>query len=168
MLELLVVFLIYTGLTSKVRNWVYLAPIGILTFVGVVLLTIMGVGYTGFPQWLSDALSQVDSLILWRVNSTTAEELPILITLGSVTPEIPWVYFGLSWYLTFIGIGMMAYHWRKSDLNVPFLLVWTLIMIIPTLAMRRFAYYSAINIVIVSGWVVWVIVKYILKGKYEQ
>jgi asparagine N-glycosylation enzyme membrane subunit Stt3 len=167
-LALVVVFLIYTGLTSKIKNSIYLIPIGIIATVGTGLLIVQWVGYTGFPEWLSSTLSQVINLVMWHTDTTTAEELPILITLGTVTPEVPWVYFSVSWYLVFIGVGMMLYQWRKSDLNISFLLVWTILMIIPTLAMRRFAYYSAINIIIVSGYAIWLIIRYILKDNLPE
>jgi dolichyl-diphosphooligosaccharide--protein glycosyltransferase len=159
-----VAFLIYTGLTQKARNWVYFIPLLVLGAIGIgLVVSFPFVSPSFYPYSLANVIQQALNLVLWHVSSTTAEELPILITLGTVTPNIPWAYFSFTWYIAFAGIGILAYQWRKTDINISFLLVWTILMIVPTLAMRRFAYYSAINIIIVTAWTLWVIVKFILR-----
>jgi dolichyl-phosphooligosaccharide-protein glycotransferase len=165
-LSVLVALLIYTIATQKLRNWLYLAPILSLAGLGLGLVVLMRLtGYDAFPQWFISTVQQGLNLILWHIDSTTAEELPILITLGTVTPEVPWAYFAMPWYIVFVGIGMMIYQWRKGDINIAFLLILTVLLLIPTLAMRRFAYYSAIPITIVTAWAIWMIYMYALKAQ---
>jgi len=163
-LVLIIAVLIYTFATQKFNKWVYLTPIviGVVGILGIAI-SIKFVGYSFYPQWFESSVLQALNLISWHYQTTTSEELPLLITLGNVTTEIPWVYFSLSWYLTFVGIGLLIYYWiKKNDLNIFFLLSWTLFILLPTLAMRRFAYYFAINAIIISTWSIWLLFKYTL------
>jgi asparagine N-glycosylation enzyme membrane subunit Stt3 len=159
----MILMILYTFALQRVKNWVYLLPLGIVVIIGVVLVTsIKFVGYTFYPVWFTDAARQVYNLVAWHTQSVTSEELPLLITLGSVSTEIPWVYFALPWYLTFIGIGMMVYYWlKRNDMNLFILLVWTLVILLPTLAMRRFSYYFAFNVIIVGAWAIWIFLRYL-------
>jgi dolichyl-diphosphooligosaccharide--protein glycosyltransferase len=157
----IVIILIYTFITKRAKNWIYLLPLGIIALgiVGLVV-SLKFVGYYFYPTWLNGIINQVYNLVAWHTQSTTAEELPLLITLGTVSTEIPWIYFGLPWYLTFVGIGVLAYQaFKRNDMNLFFLLLWTVCMLIPELAMRRFAYYFAVNVIIVSAWVVYLVLK---------
>jgi asparagine N-glycosylation enzyme membrane subunit Stt3 len=166
---LVIGIIFYTIAMQKFRNRVYLIPLGVLTVIGVgSIASISFVGLTFYPQWLTDALRQVWNLVGWHTQSVTAEELPLFITLGSISPEVPWVYFAMSWYITFIGIGLMIYKLRKGeDVNIGFILVWSLAMLLPTLAMRRFAYYFAFNVIILTAWTLWLIVQNMISKKVK-
>ncbi len=165
-LGLIIMMITYTYLTKAFKNWVYLLPIGIavITLLGCVL-SIKFVGYYVYPQWFNYIANQMYSLIIWHTQSTTAEELPLLITLGAVSPEVPLAYFSIAFYLTFIGLGMIIYKWAKhNDMNMFMLIVWTILLLVPTLAMRRFSYYFAINVIILSAIVIWELCKFNYKA----
>jgi dolichyl-diphosphooligosaccharide--protein glycosyltransferase len=156
-LAVMILIIAYTVFTKTLKNWVYLLPV--ITSAVIVfgcMLSIKFVGYYVYPQWFSYLANQVYNLVIWHTQSTTAEELPLLITLGAVSPEVPLAYFSVAFYLTFIGVGMIIYKWiRHNDMNMFLLLIWTILLLIPTLAMRRFSYYFAINVVIMTAIVVW-------------
>jgi asparagine N-glycosylation enzyme membrane subunit Stt3 len=158
----MIMMITYTIFTQRLKNWVYLLPIGgLLLIFSTLAVSIVFVGDHFYPPWFNYIVAQIHGLVFWHLQSTTAEELPLLITLGAVTPEVPLAYFSVAFYLTFIGIGMLIYKWIKyNDVNVFLLLVWTLVMLLPTLAMRRFAYYFAINVITLSAIVVWELCKF--------
>jgi len=158
----LAIIFMYTVFTQKLKLWIYLSPLIIISLALIgAIISLKFVGYNFYPQWFNGAINQVYNLVAWHTQSTTSEELPLLVTLGTVSIDIPWIYFGLPWYLTFVGIGMLTYQWlKKNSMNIFFLLLWTLFMLLPELAMRRFAYYFAINVIIVSAWAIWMLLKY--------
>jgi dolichyl-diphosphooligosaccharide--protein glycosyltransferase len=161
-LIIMILLIGYTAFTPKLKNWVYLLPLGVVITVLVgFVASVKFVGYYTYPTWFYYMVNQAYNLVAWHVQSTTAEELPLLITLGTVSPEVPLAYFSVAFYLTFIGIGMIIYKWLKhNNMNMFMLLVWTVILLIPTLAMRRFSYYFAINVVILSAIVIWELCKF--------
>jgi asparagine N-glycosylation enzyme membrane subunit Stt3 len=161
-LAVMIMMITYTAFTQKLKNWIYLLPIGVITVITIgCAISIKFVGYYVFPSWFGYIVNQVYNLMAWHIQSTTAEELPLLITLGTVSPEVPMAYFSVAFYFTFIGLGMIIYKWIKhNNMNMFILLVWTILLLIPTLAMRRFSYYFAINVVIITAMVMWEFARY--------
>jgi len=100
----------------------------------------------------------VCNLFTWRVISNTMEELPLLSSYSSssesfVDLNVSWSYFGFAFFLTLIGMGMLIYRVFKYRENAEILLLsWSLIMLFLTLAMRRWSYYLAINIGILTAY----------------
>jgi dolichyl-diphosphooligosaccharide--protein glycosyltransferase len=164
-LAIMILIIAYTVFTRNLKNWVYLLPLGVVAVAVIgAVASIKFVGYYVYPQWFNYIVNQIYGLVVWHVQSTTAEELPLLITLGSVSPEVPMAYFSVAFYLTFIGIGMLIYKWIKhNDISVFMLLIWTILLLVPTLAMRRFSYYFAINVIIISAIVIWDMAKFNLR-----
>lgn len=167
-LSIMILMIVYTIATQNLKNLTYLIPIGIAVAVIMgCVISLKWVGYFFYPDWFNYIVRNIYNLVVWHTQSTTAEELPLLITLGSVSPEVPMAYFSVCFYLAFIGIGMLAYRWiKQNDINVFLLLSWSVLMLIPTLAMRRFSYYFAINVIILSAIVIWDLAKFNL-GKMK-
>jgi dolichyl-diphosphooligosaccharide--protein glycosyltransferase len=161
-LAVMIMMITYTAFAQKLKNWVYLLPIGIvITTILACALSIKSVGYYVYPNWFNYIVNQIYNLVVWHIQSTTAEELPLLVTLGTVSPEVPMAYFSVAFYFTFIGLGMLIYKWIKhNDMSMFMLLVWTVLLLIPTLAMRRFSYYFAVNVVIITAIVMWEFARY--------
>ncbi len=161
-LGIMLLMLIYTYITKTFSNWAYLLPIGVVALIMIgCVISLKFVGYFFYPEWFNYIVRNIYNLVVWHTQSTTAEELPLLVTLGTVSPEVPLAYFSVAFYLTFIGIGMILYKWQKHNkMNIFLLLVWTILLLIPTLAMRRFSYYFAMNVIILSVIVIWDLIKF--------
>lgn len=84
---------------------------------------------------------------------TVTEATPILYPLGSFTFSFAWEYFTTGLFLSLIGLGVLIYHACKSgEADKAFLVVWSLIILAATLGQRRFAYYFAVNVSLLTGY----------------
>lgn len=132
---LMVFFYVTRNIPKKV---ILLAAAGVVTFV---------LAYIIFPNHTVEMLSYIRVMFMWHFGSATAEEAPLLITGNDFTLSQAWNYFAGSFYFFLIALGMIIY--RKEH---PFIIVWSIIMLLNTLAMRRSAYYFVVPIVILSGY----------------
>ncbi|MDD5472609.1 MAG: oligosaccharyl transferase, archaeosortase A system-associated [Candidatus Methanoperedens sp.] len=77
---------------------------------------------------------------------TIAEASPI-------TPEMKMVWFGYNYYLAYIAIVILFYYIiKKSNAEYTLVAVWSLFVLAITLAQNRFAYYYAVNVAILIGF----------------
>jgi dolichyl-diphosphooligosaccharide--protein glycosyltransferase len=103
--------------------------------------------------------------------TTTMEMQPFLSPQGSFTTAVAWGSFTTSFFMTeslaIPGFGLISFVillWlyikhRGKEESLLLFLIWTLIILITTLSQRRFAYYLAINIAVlsayISGQIIW-------------
>ena len=92
---------------------------------------------------------------------------PLLFPLGNFTTQLAWGNFTTSFFLApwwpipgFAIISFIILIWlfikrRSDEKNWLLLFVWTLVMLVATLAQRRFAYYLVINIALLSAYLSW-------------
>ncbi|VVB95973.1 Dolichyl-monophosphooligosaccharide--protein glycotransferase AglB [uncultured archaeon] len=79
-------------------------------------------------------------------NLTIAEASPI-------TPDQIMSWFGYNYYLAYIAILALCYYIiRKSNAEYTLLMVWSVFVLAITLAQNRFAYYYAVNVAILVGF----------------
>lgn len=102
--------------------------------------------------------------------TTTLEMQPFLSPQGSFDTRIAWGNFSTNFFLVkswpipgFGFIAIIILIWlsikqRANDKALLFFLIWTLIIVLATLAQRRFAYYLAINIAVLSGYLSWQVI----------
>ena len=101
-------------------------------------------------------------MFLWPLYTTVSEESPLLISMSSAGSFIDlrtvWGYFGFCFYLSLVGLGMLIYRIIKYGKSPEILLaVWFVVMLALTLAMRRWAYYFAVNVAVVAAYACFVI-----------
>lgn len=102
------------------------------------------------------------NIFVWQIGSTISEMQPFLFPNNQFTFSLAWLEFTTSFFISLIAIGIIIYSLVKRDDNGKMLLVvWSLITLAATLAQRRFAYYYAGNIAILTGYCSWLIIKYI-------
>jgi oligosaccharyl transferase (archaeosortase A-associated) len=116
-------------------------------------------------------------LFAWQYETRTAEELPSLLAGNQFTLNTVWGNFSASLYLCLVGIGMFMKRAYKAPrftvFDYTFLLVATVIMLLSTLAMRRFSYYFVIFVSLFAGIVTYTMVKVVIdylkrnKGKLK-
>jgi oligosaccharyl transferase (archaeosortase A-associated) len=79
-------------------------------------------------------------------NLTISEATPI-------TPEMIMGNFGYNYYLAYIAILALCYYIiRKSNAEYTLIVVWSVFVLAITLAQNRFAYYYAVNVAILIGF----------------
>jgi len=93
---------------------------------------------------------------------TTLETQPFFTLGGQFTTRIAWGNFTTSLYiapLSFLILGVIYLKKKLSDPAWLLFFVWTLVMVVATIAQRRFAYYLIVNVAILVGYVSWLLIK---------
>ncbi len=84
---------------------------------------------------------------------TTMEMRPLLFPAGKFSFAIAWGNFTTGFFLSFISLGILIYLIIKRDnTEKSLLVVWSLIILVATLGQRRFGYYLAVNVALLTGY----------------
>ena len=157
---LILVLTAYCYLIIRTLKW---WKLGIIGFTGLVILRLF---IFGLPEWAKYGFSNVVGLFTINASQLITEEYPLFFTSGWFDFSTIFNFFGVTLFIALIGVGMLIYQvvkYRRG--SVLFLLVWTLVMLALTLARRRFDYYFAINVAILTAYVVVVLVKHFATTK---
>ncbi len=93
---------------------------------------------------------------------TITEVQPILILDGKFTISAIWDNFTTGFFLSLISLGIVIYLVIKQDSpDKNLLLVWSIIILGATLGQRRFSYYLSVNVALLTGYLSWLIVRFI-------
>jgi oligosaccharyl transferase (archaeosortase A-associated) len=92
----------------------------------------------------------------WPIGTTVLEMQPLLLPSGSFSWSLAWGNFTTGFFLSFISLGILIYLvTKRGETEKTAFVVWSLIILAATLAMRRFAYYLVINIALLTGYLSW-------------
>ena len=134
-----------------------LLGIGLLAF---------GLFYLVSPSLLKSLMANFNILNPSGTDLTIAEANPLLFPNGSFTLSVAWANFTMGFYLAIIAFIILTYQmFKRGESDKTMLVFWTLSTFIMTLAQRRFAYYYAINVALLSGYLGWLILKWGGLGK---
>jgi oligosaccharyl transferase (archaeosortase A-associated) len=104
------------------------------------------------------------------MGATTLEMQPFLSPQGSFSTLVAWGNFTTNFFLIkpwpIPGFGIISFIiliWlfirrRRDEQHLLLFLVWTLVIWVATLTQRRFAYYLAVNIALLSAYLSWQII----------
>ena len=93
---------------------------------------------------------------------TIIEMQPLLSPQGSFTTLLAWHMFATSFYISLISIGLLIYIvTKRDDTAISILVVWSLIILAATLGQRRFAYYFAVNVALLTGYLSWLVLRFV-------
>ena len=131
-------------------------------------LTLIGFGLAGLavfyainPSLLGSMLGKFSVLMRagpWR---TILEAQPILFPGGEFSFEVVWGYFTTGFFLSFISLGILIYFLiKRGEADKTLFIVWSLTILAATLSMRRFAYYFAVNVALLTGYFSWLILEF--------
>ena len=96
----------------------------------------------------------------WAIDTNVLEMQPLLFPNGSFSWTVAWGNFTTSLFLCFISLGILIYLIiKRGETDKTLLLIWSLVMLAATLAMRRFAYYFVINVALLTGYLSWLILQ---------
>ncbi|MCX6005982.1 MAG: oligosaccharyl transferase, archaeosortase A system-associated [Chloroflexi bacterium] len=130
-----------------------------LTVIVLAVLAVLAI-YIVRPQMLNSMLNALAGFFIWRPESTIAESQPLLINQGAFTLALLWGNYTAGSIMALIALGIIIYQvFKKCTPEITILFVWSILTLLAALAMRRFAYYFAIDVALLSGYTGWLILK---------
>ena len=145
-------------------------------------LSLLGIGVVGLGVFyaidsplLSSMLGAFSIFVTTEVARTTIEMQPFLFPGGEFSTRIAWGNFTTSFFLvkgwpipglSFISLGILIYLViKRGGAEKSLLVVWSLVILAATLGQRRFAYYFAVNVALLTGYLsvlVYYVIRYII------
>lgn len=135
---------------KKIRPYYY--PVTLLG-AGIVLLAIVALVAPAYIRYGFDIFNPFGV-------RTILEMQPILAPSGQFTLDLIWGNFTTGFFLT-VGLLLfwifykIAFRRQTGDAGVNLLLIWSLVILLATIGQRRFAYYLAVNVALLSGYLCW-------------
>jgi dolichyl-diphosphooligosaccharide--protein glycosyltransferase len=121
--------------------------LGILSFIAILIF---------FPSVYANLYGNISTMFFWRINTATSEESPLLFQNGTFSLNVLWNDFFGAFFLFLIGIGFLIYKIKEGNYRDNLLLiVWGLILLATTLAMRRSSYYLVTPMCMIAGYFCW-------------
>lgn len=131
-------------------------PVAVLGF-GLVGLVVVRLASPSIFQAMVGGLG----IFKWPMGTTVYEMQPILYPGGNFSWLIVWLNFNTSFFLSFISMGILIYQIvKKGEAGRTLLLVWSFVILLAMLAMRRFAYYYVVNVALLTGYLAWLILEF--------
>jgi len=97
----------------------------------------------------------------WPTETTVLEMQPFLMPGGNFTLSLAWGNFTTGFFLSLISLCILIYLIAKrGETEKTLFVVWSLVILAATLAMRRFAYYFVINVALLTGYLSWLILEF--------
>ena len=143
-------------LMRRLNLRVYYYPVVVIALgaAGLIALSMIN------PQLLNNATSTLTNFFTWHPEWTIAETQPLLINQGAFTLALLWGNFTSASVLAAIALVVVLYlSLRKGEPGIMLLAVWSIVILLSSLAMRRFAYYLAIDAAILAGYTGWLVLK---------
>jgi oligosaccharyl transferase (archaeosortase A-associated) len=92
---------------------------------------------------------------------TILEVQPLLFPGGNFSLSAAWVEFTTGFFLSFISLAILIYLIiKRGEADKTLLVVWSLVMLLATLGQRRFAYYFAVNVALLTGYLSWRVLQF--------
>jgi len=134
----------------------YLYPVAVMALGAAGLLALSAVS----PQLLNTTTGKLLNFFAWNPSITIAEMQPLLINQGGFTMDLLWGNFTSASVLAAVALVIVIYRaLRQGRPEAMLLAVWSIIILLSALAMRRFAYYLAVNAALLAGYTGWLILK---------
>ena len=123
-----------------------------MALAGIVLFALIMMS----PQPLKDIMNRL--VQFWSIRTDVAELQPLLFQQGSFTLVLVWGNYTSASILALAGLAFAVYKaFKKGEPEMVALIIWSFISLIAALALRRFAYYLAINVSLLAGYCGWLI-----------
>ena len=123
----------------------------------------LGIFYGIAPALLKSMLAQFSILVPAGSTATTTLEMqPIFFPGGAFSLGVVWGNFTTGFYLSIISLFILIYLIiKRGSADKTLLVIWSLIILMATLGQRRFAYYFAVNVAILTGYFSWLFLQFI-------
>ncbi len=144
----------------KMGPWTFPLSILGMGLVAVVALAIIS------PALLQSMLGGLSNIFVWHLETTVMEEQPLLIHQGNFTFAVATGNYLLSFFLSLICLVVLFYQViKKGQPDRTLLLVWSVVILLSAFSMRRFAYYFAVNVALLTGYLCWIPLSLLLQKK---
>ncbi len=131
-------------------------------------LTLVGLALAGFTIFyviapsLAKEMLNTFSIFAWNSASTTLEMAPLLKPYGEWSIAMATGNFTTGFFLSFISLGILIYlATKQGSAGKNLLLVWSVVILAATLGQRRFGYYFAVNVAVLTGYLSWQFLQFI-------
>ncbi|MCX6005984.1 MAG: oligosaccharyl transferase, archaeosortase A system-associated [Chloroflexi bacterium] len=145
------------------KAWWYpltVAVIGLLS--GLVVFIIS-------PSFIKGMFGLVGFIFIPNISTTNNELQPLMFVLGRFTLDSIFESFTTAFYISLVAVCFVIYHAVKAgERNKVMLIVWSLVIVLATFAMRRFAYYYAVNAALLTGYLCWLVLHLAGFGKAKE
>jgi dolichyl-diphosphooligosaccharide--protein glycosyltransferase len=127
-------------------------------------LAAFGVLRVAAPSLVEPMVENLE-IFRWNKGTTVAEMVPFLYqrvseTEGYFSLSILWQLYGFSVVFGPIALCLLGYavikRWEPGKV---LLIIWTVVILLATLAQRRFNYYMVVNVALLSGYLSWEILR---------
>ncbi len=109
------------------------------------------------PSMFQSMAGALADIFIWPLGTTVMEMQPLLIQQGNFTFAVALGNYMLAFFLSIICIGVLFYRAiKEGKADITLLLVWSVIILLAALSMRRFAYYYAVNVALLTGYLCWI------------
>ena len=96
------------------------------------------------------------TFFIWPIGTTVYEMSPLLLPFGNFSWSVAWANFTTSFFLCFVALGILIYSVvKRGETDKTLFVIWSLVILAAALSMRRFAYYLAINVALLTGYLSW-------------
>ncbi|MFC1950470.1 oligosaccharyl transferase, archaeosortase A system-associated [Chloroflexota bacterium] len=141
---------------KKIKRAYYPLILVGLGLIGLVIFQIVN------PDLLSSMVSQFGIFTRRGAALTILEVQPLLFLHGNFSFLVAWGNFTTGFFLSFVSLGILIYLIvKQGSADKTILVVWSLLILAATLGQRRFAYYLAVNVALLTGYLSWRILKFI-------
>jgi dolichyl-diphosphooligosaccharide--protein glycosyltransferase len=127
---------------------------------GVGVLSVVVLWFT-----VPDILMSGISLFQWNTNTTVMEMQPLLIQQGNFTFAVVMGNYMLSFFFSLFMLFVLFYQSMKYGQSDRILfLVWSVVILLLAFSMRRFSYYYAVNVALLTGSFCWWILSFSIRN----
>jgi len=120
------------------------------------LVTLGGIVYIVQPGIFTDMIGEFRVFFPSVVSRTTSEMRPLFFPSGSFSLSIVLSNYTMSFFLCLISLGILVYQTiRRGSNEVVLLVAWSLVILALTMAQIRFCYYFAVNVALLTGYLLW-------------
>lgn len=131
-------------------------------------LSLLGLGaaalavfYVVNPPLLKSMVGQFSIFFRTGAALTILEVQPILFPGGNFSLSVVWGNFTTGFFLSFISLGLLIYLIiKRGEADKTLLVVWSIVILAASFGQRRFAYYLAVNVALLTGYLSWLILEF--------
>jgi oligosaccharyl transferase (archaeosortase A-associated) len=110
------------------------------------------------PVFIKGMLDVVGYIFIPHMSTANNEMQPLLFMLGRFTWDSIFESFTTGFFLSLIALCLIIYQAVKAGVRGKVLLaVWSVVIVLATFSMRRFAYYYAVNVALLTGYLCWLV-----------
>lgn len=135
---------------SNKRPFWYPVVTGCLILFGVLVI------YVIQKDIIVSLLNRLDILMPSGTRLTIEEATGLFMPAGKFTFDAAWKSFTTCGILAIVGLYVLITN-KKWQAETIILIVWSIITMVMTIFMRRFAYYFTVNVAILTGYTTWML-----------